>query len=106
MWNQIFNGYCPECKLNGEDVPMRLNAHDFYESEKTGLQIAISFPGVQAAVLNFRGKGKFRKTVSYAHDVENGEYLSPQVVDGFPFCGNDVFQDEDEFADYLKEIKN
>ena len=34
MWNQIFDGYCPECKLNGEDVPMRLNAHDFFESEK------------------------------------------------------------------------
>jgi len=44
------------------------------------LQIAISFPGVQAVVLNFRGKGDFRKTVNYADDVENGELLSPQVV--------------------------
>ena len=106
MWNQIFDGYCPECKLNGEDVPMRLNANDFFESEKTGLQIAISFPGVQAAVLNFRGKGKFRKTVNYAHDVENGELLSPQTMDGFPFCDAELFGNIEEFTDYLKEIED
>ena len=104
MWNQVFNGYCPECKLNGEKVRMRLNAHDFYESEKTGLQIAISFPGVQAAVLNFRGKGDFRKTINYAHEVENGELLSPQVVDRFPFCGDGIFDNENEFTEYLNNI--
>ncbi len=104
MWNQMFNGYCPECKLNDEDVPMRLNSNDFFESEKTGLQIAISFPGVQAVVLNFRGKGDFRKTINYAHNVENGEFLSPQVIESFPFCGTDLFADENEFKDYLKEI--
>src|SRR5471030_3520850 len=97
MWNQIFNGYCPECKLNDEDVRMRLNSNDFFESEKTGLQIAISFPGVQAAVLNFRGSGDFRKTIQYAHDAENGEMLSPQVVDRFPFCGDNLLGNENEY---------
>lgn len=105
MWDQFFDGYCPESKLNDEIVRMRLNANDFFESEKTGLQIAISLPGAQAVVLNFRGKGDFRKTVNYAHDVENGELLSPQVKDGFPFCGDELFQNEDEFTGYLKEIK-
>jgi hypothetical protein len=104
MWNQFFDGYCPESKLDGEKVRMRLNANDFFESEKTGLQIAISFPGVQAAVLNFRGSGNFRKTIQYAHEVENGEMLSPQVVDRFPFCGNELFGDEDEFKSYLTQI--
>lgn len=101
MWNQIFDGYCPESKLSDEKVPMRLNANDFFESEKTGLQIAISYPGVNAVILNFRGEGKFRKTIQYAHDVENGEFLSPQVVDRFPFCGDDIFGNEGEFRDYL-----
>jgi hypothetical protein len=105
MWDQLFDGYCPESKLDGEKVRMRLNANDFFESEKTGLQIAISYPGVQAVVLKFRGKGDFRKTVNYAHEVENGEMLSPQVVDRFPFCGSELFGDEQEFTDYLKEIK-
>jgi hypothetical protein len=106
MWDQFFDGYCPESKLNGEKVRMRLNANDFFESEKTGLQIAISFPGVQAAVLNFRGKRDFRKTINYAHDVENGEMLSPQLVDRFPFCRDGLFQDEKEFKDYLREIED
>jgi len=104
MWDQRFDGYCPESKLEGEKVRMRLNANDFFESEKTGLQVAISFPGVQAAVLNFRGSGDFRKTVQYAHDIENGEMLSPQAVDSFPFCGNELFRDEDEFKSYLIQI--
>jgi hypothetical protein len=105
MWNQLFDGYCPESKLDGEKVRMRLNAHDFFESEKTGLQIAISFPGVQAAVLNFRGKGDFRKTANYADEAENGELLSPQMVDRFPYCCDELFGDENEFREYLIEIK-
>ena len=105
MWNQVFDGYCPESKLDGDKVNMRLNAYDFFESEKTGLQIAISFPGVQAAVLNLRGNGDFRKTIQYAHEVENGEMLSPQMVDRFPFCGDELFGDEQEFIEYLKKIK-
>jgi hypothetical protein len=104
MWDQFFDGYCPESKLDGEKVRMRLNAHDFFESEKTGLQIAISYSGVHAVVLKFRGKGDFRRTVNYADEVENGELLSPQVVDRFPFCGNELFGDEQEFKEYLKEI--
>ena len=105
MWNKFFDGYCPESKLNNEKVPMRLNANDFFESEKTGLQIAISYPGVHAVVLKFRGKGDFRKTVNYAHEVENGELLSPQLVDRFPYCGGNIFSDENEFRDYVNYIK-
>jgi hypothetical protein len=101
MWNQIFDGYCPESLLNGEKVRMRLNSNDFFESEKTGLQIAISYPGVQAVVLKFRGKGDFRKTVTYADEIENGELLSPQFVESFPYCGAEIFGSEEEFRDYL-----
>jgi hypothetical protein len=56
MWSQLFDGYCPECSLEGEKVRMRLNANDFFESEKTGLQIAISYPRVHAEILKFRGE--------------------------------------------------
>jgi hypothetical protein len=105
MWDQFFDGYCPESKLAGEKVRMRLNSNDFFESEKTGLQIAISYPGVHAVVLKFRGKGDFRKTVNYAHEVENGELLSPQLVDRFPYCGDNIFSDENEFRDYVNYIK-
>jgi hypothetical protein len=101
MWNQFFDGYCPESKLIGEKVRMRLNAHDFFEREKTGLQVAISYPGVHAVILKFRGKGDFRKTVKYADEVANGELLSPQLVDRFPYCGDSIFLNELELIKYL-----
>ena len=49
-----FDGYCPESKLKGEQVEMRLNKMDFWESEKTGLQIT-TFPPY-AAILQWREK--------------------------------------------------
>jgi hypothetical protein len=106
MWDQFFDGYCPESKLDDEKVRMRLNVHDFFESEKTGLQIAISYPGVHAVVLKFRGKGDFRNTIKYAHEIENGELLSPQLVDRFPYCSDAIFRNENEFRNYLKEIED
>ena len=106
MWDQLFDGYCPESKLAGEKIKMRLNENDFFESEKTGLQIALSYPGVNAVVLNFRGRGKFRNTIKYAHEVENGELLSPQMTERFPYCDERIFGNENEFHDYLKDIND
>lgn len=102
-FDQLFDGYCPESKLSGKSVRMRLNANDFYESEATGLQIAVSYPGVQAAVLKQRGSGKFKNTVSYADSLENGELLSPQQSERFPFCSDDVFADHQHFAHFLEQ---
>ena len=42
--SQIWDGYCPESRLKGKVVRMRLNSWDFYESEETGLQIAMVCP--------------------------------------------------------------
>ena len=62
--SQMWNGYCPESMLKGNTVRMRLNQSDFFESEETGLQICV-LRGVQAIILNFRGKGKFRLTPTW-----------------------------------------
>lgn len=102
-FDQLFDGYCPESKLRGKSVRMRLNADDFFESEETGLQIAISFPGVLAAVLKQRGTGKFKNTISYADSLENGELLSPQTSVRFPFCTEVVFGDQEHFVQFLEE---
>jgi len=101
-FDQLFDGYCPESKLSGKSVRMRLNANDFYESEASGLQIAISYPGVQAAVLKRRGSGKFKNTVSYADSLENGELLSPQKIERFPFFSDVVFANQEQFAQFLE----
>ena len=103
--SNMWNGYCPESLLKGKTVRMRLNQNDFFESEETGLQICI-IPGVQAVVLNFRGKGKFRTTENYGDQVENGEILSPQNSDRPPFNNpTTAFGDSEEIENYIATIK-
>ncbi len=102
--NQMWDGYCPESYLLGKQVRMRLNSSDIYESEETGLQIAI-IPGVQAIILKTRGKGKFRLTPTNGDEIENGELLSPQNLDMPPFSDPaDVFSDSSEIEAYIKSI--
>lgn len=99
--SNIWNGYCPESLLKGKTVRMRLNQHDFFESEETGLQISI-IPKVQAVILNFRGKGKFRTTQNFGVEVEKGELLSPQNTDKPPFNNPTVvFGDSEEIENYI-----
>jgi len=100
----FWNGYCPESYLNGKQVKMRLNRNDFYESEETGLQIAV-LSGVQAIIMNFRGEGKFKSTASYADEIENGEYLSPQTMDSPPFNNGEVFGSSHEVGAYIELVK-
>ena len=104
--SETWNGYCPESFLNGKTVRMRLNRSDFYESEETGLQICV-WRGVQAVILNFRGKGKFRTTPEYADEIENGEILSPQNSDIPPFNNPVVvFQNHEEIENFIRGIYN
>lgn len=103
---QMWNGYCPESLLKGKRVRMRLNDWDFFESEETGLQICL-IHGVQAVILNFRGRGKFRSTDTFGDEIESGEILSPQNYDQPPFNNPTViFQDSKEIEDYIKKIKS
>jgi hypothetical protein len=99
-----WDGYCPESLINGKSVRMRLNSWDFFESEETRLQICV-LRGVQAIILNFRGKGKFRSTVSYGDEIENGEILSPQNTDRPPFNNpTKVFEESEEIENYIQSI--
>ncbi len=96
----IWNGYCPESWLQGKTVRMKLNNMDFFESEETGLQICV-LSGVQAILLNFRGKGKFRSTMTFGDEIENGEYLSPQTTDTPPYNNGEIFKESEEIGQYL-----
>lgn len=95
----IWDGLCPESKLNNADVRMRLNQDDFYESETTGLQIAVI--GVNTVILKHRGEGKFRDTLSYAETIENGQVLSPQNIHRKPFNDGAIFKSHQELKGYI-----
>jgi hypothetical protein len=99
-----WTGYCPESALKGELVKMRLNTYDLFESEKTGLQIAI-YPGVHAIILKTRGNGKFRHTLTFGLDIVNGEILSPQTIERPPFNEGAIFNEIEEVVNYIKTIK-
>ena len=102
----VWNGYCPESWLNGKKVRMRLNRNDFYESEETGLQIAVTLPGFVAVIMNFRGKGNFRtSSVDYADKIANSELLYPQDTADFPFFNDNAecFKSIEEIESYIKK---
>ncbi len=104
--NQIWNGFCPECMLKNKNVKMRLNKNDFYECEESALQICV-LSGVQAIIMNFRGKGDFKNEPRYSTDIENGEILSPQNYNGFPFNNpTEIFENTKDIVDYLKNIND
>ena len=105
MISNMWDGYCPESLLKDKTVRMRLNQSDFFESEETGLQICI-IPGVQAVILNFRGKGKFRETPTFGDEVESGEILSPQNSDRPPFNNpTTAFGESEEIENCIATIQ-
>lgn len=105
LLGNIWTGYCPESAMKGNLVKTRLNSSDLYESEETGLQIAV-FPSVQAIILKTRGKGQFRSTITYGHEIANGEMLSPQNIDRPPFNSpTEIFDEKNRLEDYIEAIE-
>lgn len=101
----MWNGLCPESLILGKRVRMKLNRNDFFESEKTGLQILV-LSGVQAVILNFRGKGEFKVSPKYADEIENGEILSPQNSNKIPFNNpTEIFDEISHIVNYVAKIK-
>jgi hypothetical protein len=102
----IFDGYCPESKLRGIIAEMQLNEDDFWESTETGLQIT-TFPPY-AAVLPWRGKGKFKIHVQNASEHR----FKLIITKASKSPGKEIFPDknafftsETEFEAYLQSIK-
>ena len=94
-----FDGCCPESKLKGKKVEMKLNQDDFWESEETGLQITVFSP--YAAILRWRGKGKLRKSSGIGSDVITGIVMTePQNEEG-----QEIFPDEHKIIHNNVELK-
>ena len=101
-----FDGYCPESRFKGEQVEMRLNEMDFWESEKTGLQMTF-FPPF-AAILQWRGEGKFRENSEDKATDHKGLLLARAKRT----TGSEIFPDEkgvfydtfdlEEYIHYIK----
>jgi hypothetical protein len=100
----LFDGFCPESALVGKVVNMRLNKHDFFESEETGLQIYLIY-GYVAVILHERGKGDFINTRIYATETINSEILAHQNKPNIPFVDDIVyFKNEEDISKYIHNI--
>ena len=101
IFNQqiYFDGYCPESTLKGEKVEMRLNEMDFWESEKTGLQISV-FPPF-AAILQWRGEGKFRQS----REVASDKYYDLLLTKAQKKNGSEIFPDEKKLFNNTFELE-
>lgn len=93
-----FDGYCPESRLQGEQVNMRLNEMDFWESVKTGLQMTIFPP--YAAILQWRGEGKFRKQKK----VQATDYKGVLLAKAQRYTGSETFPDETQVFDDSSDL--
>ena len=94
-----FDGYCPESLLKGERVEMRLNQDDFWESEATGLQISVFPP--YAAILRWRGKGKFRESSEVASNVLGDLVMTASLKEP----GKEIFPDKEKMIHNIKELE-
>ena len=85
-----FDGNCPESQLRGQQVEMKLNHDDFWESEATGLQIAVFPP--YAAILRWRGDRRFRESSEVASNQLTGLILTEAHSE----AGTEFFPDENK----------
>lgn len=100
-----FDGYCPESNLKGEKVRMRLNDMDFWESEKTGLQLTVFPP--YAAILQWRGEGKFRDQIQFDATDSSGLFLAmAQRRRGYEIFPDEknVFEDTWDLDEYICQL--
>ncbi|MBC7409138.1 MAG: hypothetical protein H7339_12180 [Arcicella sp.] len=95
----LFDGYCPESLLKGNQVEMRLNEDDFWESEATGLQMTVFPP--YATILRWRGNGKFRPTSGFASDTICGLMLTESQTEE----GEEIFPDEKNILDDMYSLQ-
>lgn len=102
MAELLWDGYCPESRLQGKEVRMRLNTSDLFESEATGLQIRVIY-GLRAVILKERGKGKFRSVPCYAHTEIT--YLEALCAEEDNLKAGKVFESQEELEAYLTQIK-
>jgi hypothetical protein len=87
----IFDGYCPACNLKEKQEQLRLNSNDFFECQNKDRKQQLTTFAPYAAILRWRGEGKFRQTEDYAHNITANLYLPAQAkkpgITSFPIQG-------------------
>jgi hypothetical protein len=85
MFDEFTDGACPQCRLNGESVQVRINSSDLLECPQCKLQALVGAGGL--ILLRSRGKGNFKPG---ARQPEiSGSYLCAEDEPGTVITGAD-----------------
>ena len=101
MFEQYSDGYCPECLLNNQMVPMVLNKNDSWECPECHLQATKI--GCFFALLHVRGKG-ILKTMK-ATDNVCGMILTKTTSSDTLLAEATGFRKEQDLRDFLATIQ-
>jgi hypothetical protein len=96
MFTGYADGYCLQCELDNQQIPMQLNRGDFWECPNCHLQA--SGNGGRFMLHRTRGVGDFKSYTTLATEYIVGNYVvkqsttDPYAVDGFIFNEEDLRQ--------------
>jgi hypothetical protein len=97
------DGYCPQCELKGEKVPMVANSDDFWECPKCHLQAHSGCIGM-FAILQQRGQGKLKGAEATSSRLVIGSVITEGTFDGVPKASPRGFNSKEDLQKYLQSI--
>ena len=98
MFDKFNDGYCSQCKLAGNDIPMRLNHDDFWECPHCNLQ---GIGGGQFTIRRIRGTSDFLDSELYATSYLSGVLTFTEDLEDECHPG-DVIMNEADLRVYLE----
>jgi len=101
MATKFYNGYCPECAMNGQITDMKLNKNDLWECPEDHLQIAAL--QVFAIILWQRGEGVFREPPVYASDTVSGDAVLVESASIWIEPTAELFNSDEDLRQYLSQ---
>ena len=101
MFDQVNDGYCPQCLLEDKRVELMINADDIWECPECYLQIH-NCNFFFMAVMHERGQGDLRN-ISAVGRVRGKILTKASVKDDFK-ADTSGFRSEEDFRSFLLEL--
>ena len=105
MYNNLNNGYCPQCLLEDKYIVLQLQSnHDIlFECKNCNLQLEMNYVGpneVGAIILKNRGKGEFQKNPK--HEVIKGRRIILRSLLRTDESSTRILTGEKELREYIE----
>ena len=102
MFSSYNDGFCPQCLLENEQIPLTLNFEDFWECPQCRL-LCVSDGISGLSIIRERGDGRLKNIL--ATDWIKRFSLSRSDLDKITKSDGSKFLEERDLIEFLKEIK-